>query len=236
MKGGLGGCMALLLCTVGCMNSRITIRYDGLVPDWQMATTQRKYHISSISSGSRQWEQMLGPESAISTSNVYTRAQIRKLERSCPAVFDEEGLPVDVRIEVSYPNWGQHPLWILPYSLLCGSTFGVVPFKQSSQDDARFRVSVSDASEPLEFTRRRRSETWMSSIGLGHLLPFSPLENADLVMSMSFFTQMDDDDTRELQEKTKQLEVRAIAASLAEAERRDALRPAKKCTGRQIGD
>ena len=76
----------------------------------------------------------------------------------------------------------------------------------------------------------------MSSIGLGHLLPFLPLENADLVMDMSFFAQIDDDDTRELQEKTKQLEVRAIAASLAEAERRDALRPAKKCTGRQIGD
>ena len=76
----------------------------------------------------------------------------------------------------------------------------------------------------------------MSSIGLGHLLPFSPLENADLVMDMSFFAQMDDDDVRELQEKTKRLEARAIAAALAEAERRDALRPAKKYTGRQIGD
>lgn len=227
--------MALLLCTVGCV-SCISVRHDGLAPDWQMATTQRKYHISSISSGSRQLEQALGAGNICSTSNVYTRAQIRKLERSCPAVFDEEGLPVDVRIEVSYPNWGQHPLWILPCALLFGGTFGVVPFKQSSLDDARFRVSMSDSSVPLEFTRRRRSETWMSSIGLGHLLPFLPLENADLVMDMSFFAQIDDDDTRELQEKTKQLEVRAIAASLAEAERRDALRPAKKCTGRQIGD
>ncbi len=217
--------MALLLCTVGCMNSRITVRYDGLMPDWQTATTQRKYHISSISASN-----------VYTTSNVYTRAQIRKLERSCPAVFDEEGLPVDVRIEVSYPNWGLHPLWILPYSLLCGSTLMALPIKQGHEVDARFRVLVSDASEPLEFTRHHREEAWMSSIGLGHLLPFSPLENADLVMNMSFFAQMDDDDVRELQEKTKKLEARAIAAALAEAERRDALRPAKKYTGRQIGD
>lgn len=222
-------CMALLLCTVGCMNSRITVRYDGLMPDWQTVTTQRKYHISSISSGSRQVEQAF-------SANVYTRAQIRKLERSCPAVFDEEGLPVDVRIEVSYPNLGKHPLWILPYSLLCGSTLTVLPMKQGHEVDARFRVSVSDASEPLEFTRHHRQETWMSSIGLGHLLPFSPLENADLVMDMSFFAQMDDEDVRELQEKTKRLEARAIAAALAEAERRNAASPAKKRNGTRVGD
>ena len=222
--------VALLLGIVGCMNSRISVRYDGLVPDWQTATTQRKYRISSIQACNPELERLYqaagGPHTAIPTSVTYPRAIIRQIERYCPETFDEDGLPVDVRIVVSGEKTDS-ALLKLPLGLLFACTLGISPFKSMDTVDVlNYQVTVSDSTSPVLFSQKQRIETWGSSIGLSHMMPFASLEQAD------FDVELDERSEAEL----RKLQARAIAAALAEAERRNAASPAKRRNGTRVGD
>ena len=222
--------VALLLGVMGCVNSRISVRYDGLAPDWRRATTQRKYHITSIQSCNPELERLYqaagGPNASLPTSFTFPNTIIRQIERCCPETFDEDGLPVDVRIVVSGEKTDS-ALLKLPLGLLFVCTLGISPFKSmDSVDVLNYQVTVSDSTSPVLFSQKQRIETWGSSIGLSHVMPFSSLEQADLDV------ELDERSETEL----RKLQARAIAAALAEAERRNAVSPAKKRNGTRVGD
>lgn len=222
--------VVLLLGIMGCMNSRISVRYDDLAPDWQKATTQRKYRISSIQTCNPELERLYqaagGPNTAIPTSVTYPRAIIRQIERYFPETFDEDGLPVDVRIVVSGEKTDR-ALPKLPLGLLFVCTLGISPFKSMDTVDVlNYQVTVSDSTSPVLFSQKQRIETWGSSVGLSHVMPFSLIEQADLDV------ELDERSEAEL----RKLQARAIAAALAEAERRNATSPAKRRNGTRVGD
>ncbi len=223
--------VVLLLGIMGCMN-RIVVRYDGLAPDWQTATTQRKYHISSMQACNPELERLYqaagGPNTAIPTSFTYPRAIIRQIERYCPETFDEDGLPIDVRIVVSGEKDGQRAAAVA-MSFLSACTLGIIPFRAKGMVDVlNYSMTVSDSTSPVVFSEKKRIdlETWGSSVGLGRLMPFTSVEQADLDV------ELDERSEAEL----RKLQARAIAAALAEAERRNAVSPAKRRNGTRVGD
>lgn len=220
--------LPLLLLFSGCASSQLSVRIDGLNSGWRTATTHSKYHIAAIRSRNPELERTLkeagGVNASLPSGWTYTPAQIRGLERLAPAVFDEDGIPVDIDIEMSSDSGSS--LWKLPYYLLCGCSLCTVPCYHAWSDTSRYRVKVSTAPHAYEFSAVQKHEGCWSLLGLNCLVPFSPLENADC--------KYDPTDTAAAGKRSS-LIVQAIVSALQASEgSRRTSKPRR--IGRTIGD
>ena len=217
-----------LLLTVGCASSQLSMRIDGLDSGWCTVTTRSKYHITSVRSRNPELERQLkeagGVNAALPSGCVYTPAQIRRMERLAPGVFDADGIPVDIDIECSFDNGSS--LWKLPYYLLCGCSLCTVPCYHGWSDLAKYRVRVSTSPHTYGFSVVRKHEGCWSLVGLNCLVPFSPLEKFDCKY---------DPADRAGAEKSSKLIVQAIVSALRASEGNLRM-PEQRRVGRKIGD
>lgn len=220
--------LLLLSLAVGCVNSQLSMRIDGLNSGWRTVTTRSQYHITSIRSRNPELERQLkeagGVNAALPSGCVYTPAQIRRMERLAPGVFDEDGIPVDIDIERSFDNGSN--LWKLPYYLLCGCSLCTLPCYQGWSDLSKYRVKVSTSPHTYGFSVVQKHEGCWSLVGLNYLVPFSPLENFDCKY---------DPADRAGAEETSKLVVQAIVSALRASEGSLQV-PEQRKVGRKIGD
>lgn len=155
---------------VGCTSTRISDRLDGVGKMSERVRTEHKYHIERmlrkglICDGVR-----LGQDTSASSE------EIDKLERMAPEVFDRNGISCSVVVESDYDtgNSGLDYAWYM----LCGCTLCALPSKQGGTYVYTYRIRTRQSSREASFVIRRRYETWMSSIGLNYLMPFSQDED-----------------------------------------------------------
>lgn len=218
----------LLLLLEGCVSSQVSMRIDDVGPGWRTATTRLKYHITSMCTRNPGTERMLkeagGVNAALTCGYEYTQAQIRKMERQVPAVFDSDGVPVDIDIETATDS--KMSLWQYPYYFLCGCSLCVLPFYNSWSDTSIYRVKVSSSSRTHAFSVVRKHEASFSLLGLNVLVPFFPLDGADFKYESTDMAEM---------KKVSELIMQAIVSALLSSEDNVQMRGGRKL-GRTIGD
>lgn len=141
-----------------------------------------------------------------------------------PAVFDQDGVPVDIDIEVASDS--KMSMWQYPYYFLCGCSLCILPFYNSWSDASTYRVKVSSASRMHAFSVVRKYETSFSLLGLNCLIPFFPLDGADI--------KYESTDKEEVK-KGNDLIMQAIVSALLSSEGNVQMRGGRKL-GRTIGD
>ena len=146
------------------------------------------------------------------------------MESLAPGVFDKDGIPVDIDIEMS--NDSGSSLWLLPYYLLCGCSLCTLPCYHGWSDVSKYRIKVSTSPHAYGFSVVRKHEGCWSLVGLNCLVPFSPLENYDC--------KYDPADLSEA-EKSSRLIVQAIVSSLRASEG-NSQGQAQRRVGRMLGD
>ena len=220
--------LALTLLVVGCVSSQVSMRIDGASSNWRTATTRLKYHITSMRMRNPGTERMLkeagGVNAAMPSGYEYTQGQIRKMERQMPAVFDQDGVPVDIDIETATDS--KMSPWQYPYYFLCGCSLCTLPFYRSWSDTSTYRVKVSSSSRTHVFSVVRKYENSFSLLGLNMLVPFFPLDGADIKY---------DSTNRAEVEKGNDLIMHAVVSALRQSEN-DMQTHRNRNVGRRIGD
>ena len=220
--------LALALLVVGCVSSQVSMRIDGANSNWRSATTRLKYHITSMRMRNPGTERMLkeagGVNAAMPSGYEYTQGQIRKMERQMPAVFDQDGVPVDIDIETATDS--KMSPWQYPYYFLCGCSLCILPFYNSWSDASTYRVKVSSSSRMHAFSVVRKYESSFSLLGLNVLVPFFPLDGADFKYESTDMAEM---------KKVSELIMQAIVSALLSSEDNVQMRGGRKL-GRTIGD
>lgn len=220
--------LALTLLVVGCVSSQVSMRIDGANSNWRSATPRLKYHITSMRTRNPGTERMLkeagGVNATMLSGYEYTQGQIRKMERQMPTVFDQDGVPVDIDIETATDS--KMSLWQYPYYFLCGCSLGVLPFYNSWSDTSTYRVKVSSSSRMHAFSVVRKYEYSFSLLGLNVLVPFFPLDCADIKYDSMDMTEM---------KKVSELIMQAVVSALLSSEDNVQMHGGRKL-GRKIGD
>lgn len=220
--------LALTLLVVGCVSSQVSMRIDGANSNWRSATTRLKYHITSMRMRNPGTERMLkeagGVNTAMPSGYEYTQGQIRKMERQVPSAFDQDGVPVDIDIETATDS--KMSLWQYPYYFLCGCSLCVLPFYNSWSDTSIYRVKVSSSSRTHAFSVVRKHEASFSLLGLNVLVPFFPLDCADIKYDSMDMAEM---------KKVSELIMQAVVSALLSSEDNVQMRGGRKL-GRTIGD
>ena len=220
--------LALTLLVVGCVSSQVSMRIDGASSNWRTATTRLKYHITSMRTRNPGTERMLkeagGVNATLPSGYEYTQGQIRKMERQVPAVFDQDGVPVDIDIEVTSDS--EMSLWQYPYYFLCGCSLCILPFYNSWSDTSIYRVKVSSSSRTHAFSVVRKHEASFSLLGLNVLVPFFPLDDADIKYEST---------NRDEVKRGNELIMQAIVSALLSSEANVQMRGGRK-RGQTIGD
>ena len=138
--------------------------YDG------MFNLKNKYHILSMSNRFHYASE--GADTKYDLVSEKSRAEIEDYEQCLPNVFHPNGIPVRISQNINYKNnvdfltvlnviVGVASLWIVPVTGLDGSP----------ESEMQVSVSSSNMREGCMTTVCRSDRSWVSTIGLGELMP-----------------------------------------------------------------
>lgn len=215
---GFAGLSILATLVVGCTSTRISDTLDGIGKMSGRVRTERKYHIERmlrkglICDGAR-----LGSDTSASAE------EIDKLERMAPEVFDRNGISCSVVVESDYD--AGHSGLDFAWYMLCGCTFCALPSKQGGTYVYTYRIRTRRSSREASFVVKRRYETWMSSIGLNYLMPFSQDENTAYCWNPESYEQ-----------KGRLAELDGMAFALKSLEQSPGAPRSGRPIGREIGE